>query len=201
VASLLLTRLLFLIIFSNSSWLHAANNFRPFHMGLAMLSLQRLMKLGYVLALGSAVFVLSRPAPVRVQRTIAYALLPGQLPLSLARGQLLSTAATPMVSYTNVKNMLEQAASPVDPFGVGMSGAQPLQGPLSGVSAGGGGLGGGGLAGMRGGMGGGLIGVMVGMGGGLGGMGGMNRGGMGGMGGMNGFAGKGFGGFNGKKPL
>ena len=154
-----------------------------------MFGVQRFVKIGYVLALGSAVLVLSRPAPVRAQRTIAYAFLPGQAALIAARAQLLTTAATPMVSYTQVQGMLAQAGSPLDPFGVGFSG-----GVINGVLGGGGGLGAGG--GMRG---------IMGMGG-AGGMGGaMGMGGMmgmgGGMGGMGGFAGKGFGGFNGKKPL
>ncbi len=185
-----------------------------------MLSVQRFVKIGYVLALGSAVLVLSRPAPVQAQRTLAYPFLPGQGALILARTQLLSSAATPLVSYTQVRGMLNQAMSPLDPFGVGFSG-----GVTNGVLGGGLGAGGGvrGMMGMGGamGIGGGAFGMVgaLGMGGGLGGMRGMGggfgggfngmggfggfngMGGFGGFGGMGGFAGKGFGGFNGKKPL
>ncbi len=176
-----------------------------------MLSLQRLLKVGYVLALGSAVLVLSRPAPVRAQRTIAYAFLPGQAALTAARAQLLATAATPMVSYNRAQQMLMLAGQPAGMAvggGTGISGGQGIAGGATGIGGGavgivgmGGGMGmGGGIAGNRGGMGGGLGGGM-GMGGMPGGFGGGIAGGLGGVGGLGGFAGKGFGGFNGKKPL
>ena len=168
-----------------------------------MLNCTRWLKVGYVVALVTALVVLLwKPAPIQAQRTLAYPFLPGAGATAGAMAALLSTAATPMVSYTQVQVMLAQAGSPLDPFGVGFSGGV-INGVLGGggVGMGGGGLGaGGGLGGMSGGMGmgGGMMGNRGGgMGGGMMGMGG----GMGGQGGMGGFAGKGFGGFNGKKPL
>jgi hypothetical protein len=128
-----------------------------------MFSVQRVVKISYVLALGSVVLVLSRPAPVRAQRTLAYPFLPGQAALIAARAQLLTTAATPMVSYSQAQSMLTQAGAPVDPFGVGMSG-----GVINGVLGGNGQGAGGGMQGIQG------------MGGGMGGMGGFSGKGMGG---------------------
>ncbi len=170
-----------------------------------MSSCTRWLKVGYVVALVTALVVLLyKPAPIQAQRTLAYPFIPGAGATAGAMAALLSSAATPMVSYTQVQGMLAQAGSPLDPFGVGMSGGV-INGVLGGTGAGmGGGLGmaGGGLGGMSGGLGmgggmmgnrgGGMGGGMMGMGGGMMGMGG---------GGMGGFAGKGFGGFNGKKPL
>jgi hypothetical protein len=95
---------------------------RRFNVRFVMFSVQRFVKIGYVLALGSAVLVLSRPAPVRAQRTLAYPFLPGAGATAAAMAALNATAATPMVSYTQAQSMLTQAGAPVDPFGVGMSG-------------------------------------------------------------------------------
>ncbi|HTU89563.1 MAG TPA: hypothetical protein VMF69_05645 [Gemmataceae bacterium] len=171
-----------------------------------MFSLQRLVKFGYVLVLAAAVFVLSRPAPVQAQRTIAYAFLPGEMSGVLSRG-ILSGFGAPLSSYMNAQTMLMQAGIPA---GMSVGGGQGMSGGMMGVG-GMGGMGGGmmgmsgGMMGMGGGMRGGM-GGMMGMGGGMGmggmGMGGMGMGGMMGMGGgMGGFAGKGFGGFNGKNAL
>src|SRR5579884_769620 len=150
-----------------------------------MLSCTRWLKVGYVVALGSALVVLlCKPAPIQAQRTLAYPFLPGAGATASAMAVVLSSGATPLVNFTQVQGMLAQAGQPLDPFGVGMSGGV-INGVLGGNGLGmGGGLGQGGAVGMGGGM--------MGMGGG------MN---MGGMGGMGGFAGKGMGGFNGKKPL
>jgi hypothetical protein len=159
-----------------------------------MISLKRLMKLGYVLALGGAVFVLSKPQPVRAQRAIAYPFLPGAMTSALSMS-ILAGMSSPFSSYNMASQMLMQAGIPA---GMSVGGGTTMSGGALGVGGGAAGMGGG-MMGMGGGMMG--MGGMGGMGGMMG-MGGMGMGGMrGGFGGMGGFAGKGFGGFNGKKPL
>ncbi|HTU88478.1 MAG TPA: hypothetical protein VMF69_00125, partial [Gemmataceae bacterium] len=106
-----------------------------------MFSLQRLVKFGYVLVLGSAVFVLCWPAPVRAQRTIAYAFIPGIMATTMSMAMLNSSAATPMISYNRAQQMLMQAGVPA-----GMS-----VGGGTGMSGGGMGMSGGGMMGMSGG--------------------------------------------------
>jgi hypothetical protein len=183
-----------------------------------MFTWQSLLKCGYVLALGTTIWVLSQPAPVRAQRGIAYPFLPGAMTNMLGMGALAGQSG-PLNSYTHATTMLMQAQQALDPFGVGQTGGMGL---LGGMGQGGTGFGGGnmGMMGMGGGMRGGM-GGMMGMGGGMMGMGGMRGGfgggmmgmgggfagggGFGGMnggfGGMGGFAGKGFGGFSGRKAL
>jgi hypothetical protein len=196
------------------------------YLRFAMAFFQRLLKFGYVIALGSAVIVLSQPAPVRAQRAIAFRFLPSPFTNTFAMSMLAASASTPLRSYQQVQQQLMQAQQALDPFGVGQSGGMGLLGNT--VATNGLGGGNGGMMGMGGGMraiGGGMMGLggMMGMGGlrgiggmmGMGGLGGFGggRGGfggvgggfggapMGGIGGMGGFAGKGFGGFNGKKAL
>jgi hypothetical protein len=171
-----------------------------------MLSCTRWLKVGYVVALGTALGVLLwKPAPIQAQRSLAYPFLPGAGATAAAMAGVLAAGGTPLTAYGQVQNMLAQAGQPLDPFGVGMSGGviNGVLGGGGGAGLGGGNLGAGGIGGAGGlgglgGMGGaGGFRGMGGMGGGPGGMGG----GMAGMGGMGGFAGKGMGGFNGKKPL
>lgn len=167
-----------------------------------MLNCTRWLKVGYFLTLATALVLLVwKPAPIQAQRTIAYPFLPGAWTNASAMAAV-AAQNTVLTEFTQTQAMLAQAGQALDAFGVGQSGANPVQGYLGG-SAGAAGLGGGGFGGNRGGggFGGGF------QGGGFGGMGGFggNRGGGGfgggGMGGMGGFAGKGFGGFNGKKAL
>ena len=103
-----------------------------------MFSVQRVVKIGYVLALGSAVLVLSRPAPVRAQRSLAYPFLPGAGVTAAAMAAVLSSGGTPLVSYKQAQSMLAQAGTPLDPFGVGMSGGV-INGVLGGNALGAGG--------------------------------------------------------------
>jgi hypothetical protein len=178
-----------------------------------MLNCTRWLKVGYLLALTTAlVLLLSKPEPAQAQRAIAYSFLPGATTNMLGMAAL-AGQSSPMTSYTQATTMLMQAQQALDPFGVGQTGGMGLLGGMGQGGTGmGGGITGGGMGmggGMRGGMGGGMMGMgggMMGMGGGgMMGMGGFPMGGgfggQGGMGGMGGFAGKGFGGFNGKKPL
>jgi hypothetical protein len=165
-----------------------------------MLSCTRWLKVGYVLALSTAlVLLLSKPEPVRAQRAIAYPFLPGAMTNALSMS-ILAGMGSPFSSYNMAEQMLMQAGIPA---GLSVGGGTGIGGGALGVGGGGGMAGMGGMGGMMG-MGGGMMGMQGGMGGmgGMMGMGGMGMGGMrGGMGGMGGFAGKGFGGFNGKKPL
>jgi hypothetical protein len=167
-----------------------------------MVSCTRWLKVGYVLALTTAVvLLLSKPAPVQAQRTIAYPFIPGALTNALQMS-LVAGFSGPFNSYNAANQMLMQAGIPV---GLAAGGGQGIAGGgamgLGGFGGGAMGLGGGGMMGMGGGMMG-MGGGQMGMGGmgGMMGMGGM-QGGMGGIGGMGGFAGKGMGGFNGKKAL
>jgi hypothetical protein len=184
-----------------------------------MFSLTRILKVAYLLILGSVVSLLSRPAPVRAQRTLAYAFLPSELTLIMSRTMLAAGMSSPFTSFMNVQMELMQASMPASMMMGGGMGMMGMGGGMMGMMGMGGmgmmGMGGmmmggmsmmGGMMGMRGGMGmmgmgGGMMGTMM---GGMG-MGGFGMGGMGmgmrGFGGMGGFAGKGFGGFNGKKAL
>jgi hypothetical protein len=149
-----------------------------------MLSSTRVLKVSYLLILGSAVIRLSIPSPVRAQRAFMAPMAPSAMPTPAMGGF--------MQSYMQANMMLMQA---------GMPGRMMMGGMMMGGM-----MGMGGMRGMGGGMmgmGGGMMG-MLGMGGMMG-MGGMSRMGMGGMGmggmSMMGFAGKGMGGFNGQKAL
>src|SRR5579875_107714 len=192
-----------------------------------VLNYTRWLKASYLAALATVlVLLLSKPEPVRAQRTLAYGFLPSEMSMVMS-STTLAPMATPMSWYMNAVMMLSQAGIPAGMgvggmggmMGMGMGGGMMgMGGGMMGMMGMGGmsmmGMGmngmsmmGGGMMGMGGGMmgmGGGMMGTMMGGTGmvGMGGMMGMPMGGIGmGMGGMGGFAGKGFGGFNGKKPL
>ena len=124
-----------------------------------MFSLIRLMCLNYFLVLAALVIVLSTPHRSSGQNAIAYLGLPSGIAIQSASNALLAQQATPLASFTQAQQVLQQASVPAA-LGLG------------------GGLGGG-FNGFGGGLGGGINGFGGGLGGGLGGYGG----------GLNGFGG------------
>jgi hypothetical protein len=164
-----------------------------------MFSTTRVLKVAYLLVLGSAVVLLSFSSQVRGQRAMMAPMAPRMMPTPPVGGF--------MQSYMMANMMLMQAGRGGMMMGgmMGMMGMRGMGGGMMGMMGMGGMMMGGMMGmGMRGGMMG-MGGGMMGMGGGMMGMGGMSMMGMGGMmmGGMSmmGFAGKGMGGFNGKKAL